>query len=68
MDVLAYQDEISFEAFKQPYIPMGRHGTPAEIAAAVAFLASGQASFITGQTLAVDGGAVVQLSPRGIWI
>ena len=31
-------------------------GTPAEIAAAVAFLASDEASFITGQTLVADGG------------
>ncbi|MER9169192.1 SDR family oxidoreductase [Mesorhizobium australicum] len=33
-----------------------RMGTPSEIAAAVAFLASEEASFITGQTLVVDGG------------
>lgn len=31
-------------------------GTPAEVAAAVAFLAAEEASFITGATLAVDGG------------
>jgi gluconate 5-dehydrogenase len=35
---------------------LGRWGDPSEIAGAVVFLASGAASFITGQTLAVDGG------------
>lgn len=38
-------------------IPMNRLGQPQEIAAAIAFLASDVASFITGQTLFVDGGA-----------
>jgi 3-oxoacyl-[acyl-carrier protein] reductase len=38
-------------------IPVGRLGRPAEIAAAIAFLASEAAAFITGQTLHVDGGA-----------
>ncbi len=36
--------------------PLGRMGTPADVAHAVAFLASPQAEFITGQTLSVDGG------------
>jgi 3-oxoacyl-[acyl-carrier protein] reductase len=36
--------------------PLGRVGTAEDMAAAVAFLASDQASFITGQVLAVDGG------------
>jgi 3-oxoacyl-[acyl-carrier protein] reductase len=38
-------------------VPMGRFAQPAEIATAVAFLAGDKASFITGQTLFVDGGA-----------
>jgi len=39
--------------------PMGRFGEPAEFAAACAFLCSRQAGYITGQTLGVDGGALV---------
>ena len=37
-------------------IPLGRYGTTTEIAEAVVFLCSGAASYINGQTLAVDGG------------
>lgn len=37
-------------------IPLRRVGQPGDVAAAVAFLASGDASFITGQTLSVSGG------------
>ena len=39
--------------------PLGRMGTPDEVAAAAVFLASEQAAFITGQVLGVDGGIAV---------
>jgi NAD(P)-dependent dehydrogenase (short-subunit alcohol dehydrogenase family) len=39
-------------------IPLRRIGTPADVANAVAFLASDMASFVTGQTLVIDGGSL----------
>jgi NAD(P)-dependent dehydrogenase (short-subunit alcohol dehydrogenase family) len=40
--------------------PVGRMGTPEEIAEAVAWLCSDAASFVTGHTMTVDGGYVAQ--------
>jgi NAD(P)-dependent dehydrogenase (short-subunit alcohol dehydrogenase family) len=40
-------------------IPVGRKGEPIELAATAVFLASAAAGYITGQTLAVDGGMTI---------
>jgi glucose 1-dehydrogenase len=48
-------------------IPIGRVGTPAEMAAAVAFLVSDEASYITGQTLFIDGGLTLYPSFESPW-
>lgn len=54
---------ISFEEEVQrvrSFVPLGRHGEPTEVGAAVAFLASDDASYITGHTLGVAGGVVLR--------
>jgi len=44
---------------QEPRIPAGRKGDPRELAATVVFLASDAAGYITGQTIAVDGGMTI---------
>lgn len=59
-----YQRELT--AFRDSYlenIPMGRVGAPADIAAAAAFLASDGASWISGDTLFVDGASLTRGYP-----
>ncbi|MGJ4944166.1 SDR family oxidoreductase [Bradyrhizobium sp. HKCCYLS1011] len=58
----AWTDDPVKRALVESHIPMGRVGTPEEIAAVFAFLASDEASYITGQTLYACGG--VSLFPE----
>ena len=53
---IATGSQLEFEAAAAAAGPIGRSGTPAEVAAAVLFLAHESSSFITGATLVVDGG------------
>jgi glucose 1-dehydrogenase len=46
-------------------IPVGRVGFPDDVAALVAFLASDQSDFITGQTIGIDGGQLARLALQG---
>ena len=52
----APDDPASVHAFLEGRIPLGRYADPDEIAAAVVFLASEEASFVTGSVLVADGG------------
>lgn len=51
-------DDVKDNIYKQ--IPLGRTGTPEDVANTVVFLASELACYITGQVIAVDGGLVMQ--------
>ena len=52
--------ESAFEAWSK-VCPLGRAGRPDEVARAMLFLASDEASFITGMALPVDGGRTIQI-------
>jgi len=58
MHFFAWEDRLG------PQIPLGRLGTPNDVSDAILFLASEQASYITGVTLRVDGGLILPGMPE----
>ena len=62
-----WSDNPDKKAVVESHIPMGRAGTSEEMAAAVAFLASDEAAYITGQTLYIDGGLTLYADFRESW-
>lgn len=60
-------DDPEKRAEVERHIPMGRAGTPEEMAAVAAFLCSDDAAYITGQTLYVDGGLTLYPDFRTAW-
>jgi 3-oxoacyl-[acyl-carrier protein] reductase len=56
-----YPDEAAMHAAAKADIPLGRVATPEEFAPMVAFLCSEAARYVTGQTIAIDGGMIKSL-------
>jgi 3-oxoacyl-[acyl-carrier protein] reductase len=57
---IATASATSSEQRAAAWTPIGRPGTPGEVAAVIAFLASPAASYLTGQAIVVDGGNIIQ--------
>src|SRR4051812_4863723 len=52
-------EDVDPKTVDRPGIPAGRPGDAREIAAAIAFLASDEASYVTGESLVIDGGMLL---------
>jgi NAD(P)-dependent dehydrogenase (short-subunit alcohol dehydrogenase family) len=58
------EERLGGEPMERPVIPVGRAAQPEEIARAIGFLASGEASYATGASLLVDGGLMLASGPQ----
>lgn len=56
--IAAMGGRATLDAMVEATVPLKRQGTPTEIASAVAFLATNDSTYMTGQTLVVDGGQI----------
>ena len=61
-----YDEQFDVHTTPRPTIPMARAADPAEIAQAIAFLASGEASYVNGASLLVDGGLLLASGPESM--
>ncbi len=64
-------DDVDPRTLDRPFIPVGRPGSAKEMAAVIAFLASPEASYVTGASVVADGGLLLmaaipnQRTPEG---
>jgi glucose 1-dehydrogenase len=63
----AWTDDPAKRQEVERHIPLGRAGTPEEMAGVACFLASDEAAYITGQTVYVDGGLTLYPDFRDTW-
>lgn len=61
-----YEESFDVHSTPRPTIPMRRAADPAEIANAIAFLASSEASYVNGASLLVDGGLLLASGPESM--